>query len=379
VQVLIVGAGIAGLTLAGLLRRFGIEPVIIERAPDFTHTGYMLGLYPLGGRVLHALGLHDRYVAESQATKTYSLWNSRGRHVKDYSFEQFIARFGPYQMLSRGELLQLLLSASGGADAVRTGTTLTKINQTEDRVRATFSDGAEHDFDLVVAADGMFSAVRDLVFGSTLPRRTGWGGWIWWTDADIGPHDTVSEYWTAGAFAGIYPTRDSAGLFIGGPNAQLQQAGTDGIAAFVQRHFAHAQGPIANALTCDVPDSECFYWELLDVRAREWVKGRVVLLGDAAAGFLPTAGVGASMAMESAAALADELSRTDAAYVPNALKLFEKRRRKRVEAVQSNSRSLARLMFTSNGLFARTRDVVMRFYTMEQALKPIVDAMSAPI
>ena len=57
-RILIVGAGIGGLTLAALLRRWGVQPDIIDRAPSFDHAGYMLGLYPLGSRVLH--GLHVR-------------------------------------------------------------------------------------------------------------------------------------------------------------------------------------------------------------------------------------------------------------------------------------------------------------------------------
>ena len=55
-RVLIAGSGMAGLTLAGLLRQRGIAPDIIDRAPDFDHAGYVLGLYPLGNRVLHGLG-----------------------------------------------------------------------------------------------------------------------------------------------------------------------------------------------------------------------------------------------------------------------------------------------------------------------------------
>ena len=69
-----------------------------------------------------------------------------------------------------------------------------------------------------------------------------------------------------------------------------------------------------------------FLWRMSDVRARSWVQGRVALVGDAVAAFLPTAGVGASMALESAAVLADELSHTDAVHLPNALDPYYNRR-----------------------------------------------------
>ena len=375
-RILIVGAGIGGLTLAGLLRRHGQNATVIERAPDFTNTGYMLGIYPLGGRVLHALGLHEQYVAESQVTRTYSLWNSRGRHVKDYSFEDFAAEYGPYQMLSRGKLIELLLLSLGETEA-RTGTTVESLTQRNAEVQVRFRGGEEENFDLVVAADGMFSSTRAMVFGETPLRRTGWGGWIWWSDAEIEERDTVSEYWSTGSFLGVYPTLDRAGVFLGGPNANLQDADEQTMMSFAEEHFGHAEG-VAPAVISS-PKPERFYWELLDVRSPEWTKGRVVLLGDAAAGFLPTAGIGASVAMESAAALADELSRSDAKYVPLALTKFVKRRKRRVESAQSNSRSLARLMLTSSRATTIARDVLMRFYTMEQALKPIRKIMDEPL
>jgi 2-polyprenyl-6-methoxyphenol hydroxylase-like FAD-dependent oxidoreductase len=74
--------------------------------------------------------------------------------------------------------------------------------------------------------------------------------------------------------------------------------------------------------------------------------GRVALLGDAAAGFLPTAGIGAAMAMESAWVLGSLLADAALDRVPDALHRYEASQRPRVEAAQANSRQLARLMFT---------------------------------
>lgn len=377
-RVLIVGAGIGGLTLAGLLCRRGVAPVVVEKAPDFSRTGYMLGLYPLGGRVLHTLGLHDRYVAESQPANQYSLWNSRGRHVATYSLADFARDYGPYQIVSRKQLIDYLLEAAADAD-VRTDTTVSELSQVEDFVTVRLSDETEMAFDLVVGADGMFSSLRDRVFGPAPFRKTRWGGWIWWAGADLGAKDLVTEYWVRNAFLGVYPTAGPAGIFLGGPNAQLQHAELPEVREFFDTHFGTFSGPAAHLLDTLNDTAEPFYWELLDVRAEQWVRGRVVLLGDAAAGFLPTAGIGASMAMESAAVLDDELSRTDPTYVPSALRYYVQRRRKRVESIQNNSRGLARLMFTSSRPITTARDVLMNFMTLDQALKPIKDAMEQPL
>jgi hypothetical protein len=73
-RVLIVGAGIAGLTLSALLRQKGIKPQIVDRASDFAQAGYMLGLFPMGNRVLHGLGARDSSRASSSRCK------GRSRH-----------------------------------------------------------------------------------------------------------------------------------------------------------------------------------------------------------------------------------------------------------------------------------------------------------
>ncbi|MGH3382936.1 MAG: FAD-dependent oxidoreductase, partial [Nocardioidaceae bacterium] len=94
---------------------------------------------------------------------------------------------------------------------------------------------------------------------------------------------------------------------------------------------------------------------------------------------LPTAGIGASMALESAAVLADELSRTDVTYLPNALELYERRRRHRVEAAQTQSRRLARLMFLSSPRLASVRDLALRLASMEQMVGPLIKGLRQPI
>jgi 2-polyprenyl-6-methoxyphenol hydroxylase-like FAD-dependent oxidoreductase len=100
---------------------------------------------------------------------------------------------------------------------------------------------------------------------------------------------------------------------------------------------------------------------------------------DAAAGFLPTAGIGASMAMESAAVLADELSRTNTQFLEHALALYVKRRQHRVESTQNDSRHLAKMMFIKSATVSHIRDVATKFYSLEQLAGSIAKAFDEPI
>src|SRR5690606_5747211 len=99
--------------------------------------------------------------------------------------------------------------------------------------------------------------------------------------------------------------------------------------------------------------------------------GRTVLLGGAAAGFLPTAGIGAGMAMESAWVLTRMLRHTNESNVATLLKAYEKAQRPRVEAAEGTSRGLAKIMFRQRRALAVLRDLLMRAIGVEAALQPI--------
>ena len=191
----------------------------------------------------------------------------------------------------------------------------------------------------------------------------------------------TTEYWGAGELLGhLSPAESRVCVILGVPVDVLRPDQPHGR---TERLVALLEGfgvPVAD-YTADLPDDSdpLFLWPMADVRAPHWVRGRTALVGDAAAAFLPTAGIGASMALESAAALADELSRTDSTYVPNALELYERRRRTRVEAAQTQSRRLARLMFVRSHRLAAVRDRALKHASMEQMTGPLIKALRQPI
>ncbi len=73
-RVLVVGGGIAGLTLAAKLRQQGREPVVIERSAEYSDIGYGIGLYPLGSCVLHGLGAYDEFLRAASNCAAMNSW-----------------------------------------------------------------------------------------------------------------------------------------------------------------------------------------------------------------------------------------------------------------------------------------------------------------
>ncbi|MEQ8789210.1 MAG: NAD(P)/FAD-dependent oxidoreductase [Pirellulaceae bacterium] len=377
-RILIVGGGVAGLTLAALLRQRGMRPAIIERSRNYNQAGYVLGLWPLGSRVLHGLGLHDQFLSVSQPMFTYNVCNGHGEVLHSYSFADFDQRYGTSRGLMRSELLDILLHGLRDLP-IRMGTSLVSVEQDEHQVRVATTDGKQDAYDLVVGCDGIHSQVRQLVFGEHPLHRTGWAGYAFWVEPEAAPHDAITEIWGAGRFFGIYPTTSRLCVFNGMPIPTGHREPAEGRVARMREAFGMLGGAAPRILAAVAEDDEVFYTEYADIRMPTWHEGRVVLLGDAGSALLPTAGVGASMAMESAAVLADELSRADARTIPHALALFEKRRHGRVDKVQADSRTLAKMMFIESTPLSFGRDVLMKFYSQEQFVKSFVKIYDEPI
>ena len=378
-KILVVGAGVGGLAFAALARRRGVEIELIDRAGEHDLTGYAISLYPTGSRVLHGLGVYDEFVERSSEFRFYEVHDGRGTLLHLFDMQPISERHGKIGQLARGDLLALLRSAAPEI-SLRRNLSVHEIRTSEDRVWTRFSDGSESEWDAVIAADGMRSQTRDLLFEYQPRHETGWGMWVWWTDRPNLPPETVAEYWGLGRFAGVYPTADRIGAVLAGPRALLNSHVVDGKGQRVREHFAVLGGEAAE-LVASFPDEteDLFYRDLSDLRCQSWSCGRVVLLGDSACSFLPTAGVGASMALESAAVLADELSRTNARFLPEAFALYEKRRKKRSEAAQDDSHALAAWLSTSSAALAWTRDQFLRFSSGNSLAATVARSLEEPI
>ena len=371
-RVLIVGAGIAGLTLAQVLRADGLHPVLIERAADHADAGYMLALMPMVEPVLRRLGAKDAYREHSVRFHRYVLHGRHGQLLREYAIDTLLDRYGEYRGIARGELMQVLAWQGAG---VSYSATLKSLQQTSDAAHVVVQDaGGAHecDFDVVVVADGLHSATRArlLLEEQVEIYDSGWGGWVVWMDSDTAHADRGDEVWGTDFFLGIYPVQGRVGIFLSCHRDDESQ----GAAAFVTRVRRQLRGHdewIERALAAVEGAARPYYWKLTDCRSAKWAVGRAALLGDTAAGFLPTAGIGAGMAMESAGVLARRLLTADRTTVTAALQDYERVQRPRVEAAQDNSRLLAKLMFRRSRVLAWLRDGIARMLSLKVALGPI--------
>ena len=370
---LVIGAGVAGLTLAARLCQQGRPPVIVERSAS-ADSGYAIGLYPLGSCVLHGLGTYGQLARQAIALQRYEVTGMAGRVLQSVDMSVLTAASGPLYMVTRPGLLRLLESSCAHAE-LRRGITVRSLAQGPDDVTVTFDDGSAESFDGVVGCDGIHSQTRDLVFGPVGGFESGWLLRTWWADAGLFAPGIAREWWGAGSFFGVYPAPGQAMCAAGGPALAVH---SEDLRAVVRRQLAGLcdREPAVTAAVGELHDAHS--WVMADRRCRRWSDRRVALCGDSAVAFMPTAGVGASVAMRAAAALADELSRADAPAVPLAFERYEKRCRAFAERSQAESRRLGRAMFVRHPAMAGLRDQVVRLYPASLALRAIIASAHQP-
>ncbi|HEY7132020.1 MAG TPA: FAD-dependent monooxygenase [Candidatus Limnocylindrales bacterium] len=339
-RILIVGGGIAGLSTARALRLRGIESEIVERDASPRIAGAGVYLPGNGMAALRTLGLGEAVLAHGAVISRRRLLDDRGRLFVDFDEAGLWEGVAPPVALHRADLQDVLRAGAAGT-RIRMGTTIVSLDDRGSAVQAVFTDGSEADYDLVVGADGVHSAVRALVFGGPEPRRVGQAGWRFVVEG----HDEI-DGWNGW----IGRDRGFLALAIGGGRAYcyadvLSPDGRDPTGGDPRRlaaAFEAFAGPARSFLDAISSAADLWYGPVEEV-APTWSTGRVVLVGDAAHASSPNMAEGASLAMEDAIVLAEELSTRDS--VETALAAFRTRREPRVSWVQETTHRRDRLRY----------------------------------
>src|SRR6185369_13788114 len=148
-RICIVGGGIAGLSLAALLKQRNISVTLVEQAPEWKHIGFGLSIWENGRRVLREIGVDHHIVGKEYLIPSEGVLATSGRMLQTLSLE-FFGDNRPV-MIHRADLHEALLSQLSGVN-VHLGTTVTTIEQSGGGVQVQFSNGARETFDFLVGA-----------------------------------------------------------------------------------------------------------------------------------------------------------------------------------------------------------------------------------
>jgi 5-methylphenazine-1-carboxylate 1-monooxygenase len=354
-RVLVVGAGIGGLTTALSLHAAGVDVEVVDSVRELRPLGVGINLLPHATRELIELGLGDALAETGLPVESFAHFDRHGNRVWGEPRGLTLGYRWPQYSIHRGELQMLLLATVRerlGADAVRTGTAFVRFIDGPDQVSATLRDQAtDEEFvetaDALVGADGLYSAVRaQLHPGESLPLWNGVRLWRGVTEADafLDGHTMAILGTRFLAKFVVYPISrpDERGRASLNWLAEVQSAtgrltempdwNRAGRLEDVLPHFADW-----NVGWLDVPGliggaEEILEYPMVDRDPLPfWSRGRVTLLGDAAHPMYPVGSNGGSQAILDARALAYELSRVDSPAA--GLAVYEAVRRRTVNAI----------------------------------------------
>jgi 2-polyprenyl-6-methoxyphenol hydroxylase-like FAD-dependent oxidoreductase len=309
-KVLISGASVAGPALAFFLHRDGHEVTVVERAPALRDSGYAVDFRGAAFDALEDLGILQEVRGHATGMRGTDLLDADGNRAGELPAEVFA---GELEVPKR-ELTRILHALT--ADEVRYvfADSINAIEQDDDGVRVGFERAAPDTYDLVVGADGLYSAVRRLVFGphGEAVRHLGMSG-VGFTAPNRLGLDHRGALWQAPgravyAFSTADPDRMSVSLSFASDSSKLDLLDRAEQERITRERMAGA-GWIVPRLLDDMSAAEDLYFSsACQVHLDHWSEGRVVLVGDAGYCAAPTSGMGTSQALIGARALARHLA-----------------------------------------------------------------------
>jgi 5-methylphenazine-1-carboxylate 1-monooxygenase len=329
-EVIIIGAGIGGLTLGLALHKSGIPCRIYESVPEVRAIGVGINLLPHATRELAALGLEDALAKVAIATKDATFFNRFGQLIYQEPLGRAAGYDHPQFSIHRGDLQMVLLDAFRdrvGADRVVVNRHCLGVEQDSTGVTVTFADGpgGKERFAVrgrvAIACDGINSAVRKQFFPDEgEPRYSGvnmWRGVTRWKPMLSGA-SMVRAGWLSHGKMVIYPIREAGadGLQLVNWVAEIEtpnyrkrdwnRAGSldDFIGPFSDWHFDWLDVPAFIRAADHVLEFPMVDQDPLP----RWSFGRITLLGDAAHPMVPRGSNGAGQAILDAKALTSALS-----------------------------------------------------------------------
>jgi 2-polyprenyl-6-methoxyphenol hydroxylase-like FAD-dependent oxidoreductase len=345
-NVLIVGGGISGTSLAVGLSALGLEVTLVEAEPEWGPLGVGITLQGPALRAFGQIGLLDPVVSAGVGIDDLHVGNACGEVLEVIPLTRMCGDAYPGTVTIRRPDLHTVLATAAADNAVRirTGCTVASLAHHDHGVTVTFADGSTGEFDLVVGADGLWSQVRQLAFSR---RRTA-------------PEFTHQVVWRV-----MLPRHANVGermMVFYGPTNKIgfSPMPPDEMYVFVVQTVPTRLRPLREELPALLAEQLSPYsgW-LADIRPlidparidyrpidvilvpNPWYAGRVLLIGDAAHATTPHLASGATIAIEDAAVLTEMIAErpTD---VGDLLARFMQRRFERCRMVVENGVQLGR-------------------------------------
>ncbi|MDO7219108.1 FAD-dependent urate hydroxylase HpxO [Acinetobacter nosocomialis] len=341
-NVVIIGAGMGGLTTGIALKKFGHQVRIFEQTEKILPVGAAISLWSNGVKCLNYLGLTEKIAKlGGQMDDLAYVDGLTGDVMTQFSLRPLIEEVGqrPYPV-ARADLQNMLMDEFG-RDQIYLGKKMVNLEDKADYVEVHFADGSSTQADLLIGADGTHSMTRAYVLGQQVQRR--YAGYVNWnglvdSSEDLAPAQQWTTYVGEGKRASLMPVADGRFyFFLDVPLPAGLENNRDEYKKLLKLYFADWCQPVQQLIERLDPQKTNRV-EIHDIEPfSQFYKGRVVILGDAAHSTTPDIGQGGCQAMEDAIYLARSLQ-INTLGLEDALRRYQNKRNERANELVLRAR-----------------------------------------
>lgn len=320
IKILVIGAGIAGPAMCYWLRKFGFSPVLIEKSVSIRKGGQALDVRGIAIHIAKAMGIYDPICDMRTRVERGRFVDTTGKVLHEVHGEKFGFRQDDEVEILRGDLVEILMKAIAGVPCYF-NQSIISLQQHPDGVIVHFKNGQVENYDLVIGADGIYSATRRMIFDKNEYQLIHLGSYL--------STFTIPNYLNLNHIDLACEANHKSVSINSDNDPELARAGF----MFRSQHTLkdirdeHEQ----KQFLCDtfrdfgwetqnilnrMPESEDFYFDAItQVKMNSWTKGRVALVGDAGYCASPLSGQGNNLAFVGAYILAGELKAANGNYM----------------------------------------------------------------
>lgn len=360
-KIVILGAGIGGLTTAIALRQKGYKNIsIYERREKTTTIGAGLVLWSNATKILHKLELLTKIEKVGGQLEQMQRWTKNETFLGAININNINTSIGfKSHSISRTDLQNILLEKVNKLNIpIHYNHNAINISYQDNTTSISFENGISINAQIVIGADGrMNSIARQYVNEDNTPIYQNFVNWIGIVESDkpLFSENNVLDFWVCGERFGIVPINKNKGYWAGGKSLPLNSSFKSKNNKTELKKLFSSWSPKIKEIIELTEDKNIKYIEVFDHNPiTNWHKNNVCLLGDSAHASLPTSGQGACQAIEDAWHFASILEKSET--IEKAFNDFQKSRFKKTTTITMAGRDLAKSLFNENKKYCEQRN-----------------------
>jgi len=352
-RILIAGAGVAGLTTAYWLKRYGFMPTIIEKSPSLPTGGYKIDVRGSALHVLRKMNVYDEVADASTDMQGAILVDKNGKHLCQMTGDAFGHRVNDDIEIIRGTLCTILMDQLTDIECIF-GESIQEMHEKSHSIEVTFTNNTRREFELVIGADGVHSIIRQLIFNNEEQANKDIGLYlcVFTTPNYLNLDRIEMQYSELGRIAAIWSARGDQNMKacfgFTAPSATINLRDRTQQQQALKEMYSDINWEVPQLLQMMDASTDFYFDRVTQITLESWSSGRVALVGDAAFCPSPMSGQGTSLALIGAYILAGELAAAKGQY-HLAFDQYDNQLRSFAESNQALGTTAANLMKSQQG------------------------------